>query len=55
MLYFIWCAKVGGCSLQKEVMTMADYVTYEGLFLFVTMLTGVVALIVAVYDSHRRK
>lgn len=33
---------------------MASYVTYEGLFLFVTMLTGVVALIVGIYN-HRQK
>lgn len=49
------CAKVGGCSLQKEVMTMAAYVTYEGLFLFVTMLTGVVALTVSIFNTHRHK
>lgn len=34
---------------------MASYVTYEGLFLFVTMLTGVVALIVSIFNNHRHK
>ena len=34
---------------------MADYVTYEGLFLFVTMLTGVVALVIDIINLMRKK
>lgn len=37
---------------EREVITM---VTYEGIFLFVTMLTGVIALIFDIIKFFRKK
>ena len=51
MLYFIWYAKVGGCSSNGEVMTM---VTYEGIFMFITTLTCVVTLVLDIIDRRKK-
>ena len=45
--------KTGGCSLSQErgLITM---VTYEGIFTFVMMLTGVISLIYTIVNNKKK-